>query len=64
PNPNFSKYLYVNLTKRRIQRKASTNETVYFTSKRSTPTQHFMVDKNRRAKTQTFKEIKGYVSKL
>ncbi|CAG8855910.1 22194_t:CDS:1, partial [Gigaspora margarita] len=42
----------------------STNETVYLTSKRSTPTQHFMVDKNQRAKPQTSKEIKDYVSKL
>ncbi|CAG8788999.1 45412_t:CDS:2, partial [Gigaspora margarita] len=42
----------------------STDETVYLTSKRSTPIQHFTVDKNRRAKTQTSKEIKDYVSKL
>ncbi|CAG8842894.1 46425_t:CDS:1, partial [Gigaspora margarita] len=46
------------------QRKVSTDEIVYLTSKRSTPTQHFTVDKNWRVKTQTFKEIKGYVSKL
>ncbi|CAG8857617.1 18036_t:CDS:1, partial [Gigaspora margarita] len=46
------------------QRKASTNETVYLTSKCLTPTQHFTVDKNQRAKTQTSKEIKSYVSKL
>ncbi|CAG8857178.1 40158_t:CDS:1, partial [Gigaspora margarita] len=46
------------------QRKASTDETVYLTSKCSTPTQHFTVDKNWRAKIQTSKEIKGYVSKL
>ncbi|RIB21884.1 WD40-repeat-containing domain protein [Gigaspora rosea] len=45
------------------KRKASTDETVCITSKCSTPTPYFTVDKNRRAKDQTSKEIKGYVSK-
>ncbi|CAG8669545.1 1248_t:CDS:2 [Dentiscutata erythropus] len=46
------------------KRKASTSETVCLASECSTSTPYFTVDKNRRAKDKTFKEIKGTASEV